>query len=1107
MRTTQRLHRGGLALTLAGILLALLIVAMGILSGASVPVAWAQGSGVITHTRVVDFAAGCAISSGISVGNTGGGELHLRASVEDDFDGATVDLTRWITNISNPNAGSYQSLIMGNGLITLNGVYLRSVLTMTQLPRFFEARARLMQAPNTSGEPDLGFYREVGPAYNPFTPASSIRLFILGNGDANNLIVRARDGAGPLVDVDIPDPDKTQFHIFRIEWEPNATRYFIDGVLQTTIPSPTLVITSWVFLYHQTPSFYGSTPMDIDWVRAGQYAGTGTYTSCPQDAGQRVRWDTLAWDATVPTTTTLAFRVRTSMDGANWSAWSDPLPPGPNNIPPALAFARYLQYRVEMSTTNPMWSPEVREVVLSYSELADLAARKEASSGTVLAGNELTYTIWITNNGPLPAQAVRVTDTLPGGVTLIAATPSQGGCSGSICTLGTMNPGGVAMVAFRVRVNSSTPAGTLVNQVVAGTDTPDDPVNNTAAVSTVVQTMANLSLAVRDDPDPVVAGALLTYTLTLTNAGPSDARGVGVTLTLPSGLTVLGFSASQGSCGGATCNLGDVPSGGVVTVILRTRVDASVPAGSLILSAQAAASTPDPNPGDNTRSETTAVQTRADLVLTLNDVPDPVVAGAPLTYTLTLANMGPSDAQDVAVALTLPDGVTPITLTPSQGTCGGTTCNLGVLPAGATARITATTRVNSAIPTNTVLSALAQASSPTTDPVPANNTATTSTTVQTQADLGLSIRDEPDPVVAGTPLTYTLTLTNAGPSDARGVGVTLTVPGGLTILGLSASQGSCGASSCNPGDVAAGGVVTLVLRARVNTSTPAGSLVLSAQAAASTPDPNPGNNTTSETTTVQTQADLVLTMNDAPDPVVAGTPLTYTLTLTNVGPSDARGVIFTLTLPAELRQISFMPTDGCTVDGSRIVCNRGMMPAGTIQTLLVTGTVNPDVPEGAILIARAEARMETPDPNGANNQATASTEVRGEADLQLLFRGEPDLVFVGDVVTYTLILTNTGPSLAPGVQVTFTLPAGVQVLEAAPSRGSCAAATCNLGDLLVGESARVDLRVRIGQWIGPEIRVRAEATSRAVDPTPASAEIRTQVRFRLFLPLIMRGGS
>ncbi|MDW8065901.1 MAG: hypothetical protein RMK32_09780, partial [Anaerolineae bacterium] len=535
----RMLYRGGLAIGLAGALLILWLGASRWFASLTPPAAHAQGTGTITHTTVADFTPACAARSNVSVGNREGGELHLTASVEDDFDGPALDITRWITNISNPDAGRHQSMILANGLITLDGVYLRSVLTMTQLPRFFEARARLMQSPNTSGNVDLGFYREIGPLYEPPTETSSIRLFILGNSDSNNLIVRVRDNGGPIGDYDIPDPDETQFHVFRIEWEQNVTRFFIDGVMQISAPSNTTVITSWVFLYHQTPSSYGSTPTDIDWVRAGQYASSGVFDSCPQDAGQKVRWTTLSWNAVTPTGTTVVFRVRTSMDGNTWSNWSDPLPPPPNNIPENLAFARYLQYRVEMSTTNPMFSPEVREIAISYNQLADLVVSKSASANPVLAGTELTYTIWVTNSGPLNAENVRVTDTLPNGVTLLDISSSQGSCSDSICDLGTLNVGSTAIITLQVRVNSNTPDGTLTNRVTASTSNSDDPVNNTASTTTQVQTQADLALSLIGDPDPVVAGNPITYTAVLTNGGPSDAQGVGVTFTLPSGLTVL----------------------------------------------------------------------------------------------------------------------------------------------------------------------------------------------------------------------------------------------------------------------------------------------------------------------------------------------------------------------------------------------------------------------------------------------------------------------------------------------------------------------------------------------------------------------------------------
>ncbi|MBI3459898.1 DUF11 domain-containing protein, partial [Candidatus Acetothermia bacterium] len=74
--------------------------------------------------------------------------------------------------------------------------------------------------------------------------------------------------------------------------------------------------------------------------------------------------------------------------------------------------------------------------------LTDLAVTKTDSPDPVIAGNNLTYTLTVTNNGPDNAGGVTVTDTLPGGVTFISAVPSQGSCSQSAgvvtCSLGTM---------------------------------------------------------------------------------------------------------------------------------------------------------------------------------------------------------------------------------------------------------------------------------------------------------------------------------------------------------------------------------------------------------------------------------------------------------------------------------------------------------------------------------------------------------------------------------------------------------------------------------------------------------------------------------------------
>src|SRR5207253_990497 len=99
-----------------------------------------------------------------------------------------------------------------------------------------------------------------------------------------------------------------------------------------------------------------------------------------------------------------------------------------------------------------------------------------------------------------------------------------------------------------------------------------------------------------------------------------------------------------------------------------------------------------------------------------------------------------------------------------------------------------------------------------------------------------------------------------------------------------------------------------------------------------------------------------------------------------------------------------------------------------------------------------------------NNSASAGTTVSASADLSLQKSDAPDPVLAGQLLTYTLTAQNQGPSSAPGVTVTDTLPAGVSYDSATPTQGSCSQSggtvTCALGTLASGVSASVDLKVR-----------------------------------------------
>jgi uncharacterized repeat protein (TIGR01451 family) len=122
-------------------------------------------------------------------------------------------------------------------------------------------------------------------------------------------------------------------------------------------------------------------------------------------------------------------------------------------------------------------------------------------------------------------------------------------------------------------VTAPVSAGTISNTVtVTSTTTDPNPADNQDIERTTVipsgVAEADLSIAKLDDPDPVSAGAILTYTLSITNYGPNPATAVVVTDTLPAEVTYGGASGLGWHC---------VHAGGVVTCT-RTSLDAGVAA-------------------------------------------------------------------------------------------------------------------------------------------------------------------------------------------------------------------------------------------------------------------------------------------------------------------------------------------------------------------------------------------------------------------------------------------------------------------------------------------------------------------------------------------------
>jgi uncharacterized repeat protein (TIGR01451 family) len=384
---------------------------------------------------------------------------------------------------------------------------------------------------------------------------------------------------------------------------------------------------------------------------------------------------------------------------------------------------------------------------------SDLAVTKSGPPSAT-AGTVISYTIGVTNNGPNPAINATLTDTLPAGTTFVSftsapgwscTTPAVNGAGTVTCTEASM-PVGTAF--FTLNVNAPQVATSVSNTAsVSESNTDPTPGNNSSTATTAVVFTADLSV-VKTAPASIAAGTNLTYTITVTNNGPSPATGATLTDVLPANATFVSeaqtsgpaFSCTNpvaGSGGTVSCSIASLLSGASATFTLAVQVAIAAPAGPLSNTASVTTSSVDPTPGNNSSTATTTVTAApaADLSITKTAGAPPFGTGRDLAYTIVVGNAGPASAASAVLTDVLPAGTTFVSATPSQGSCSGTatvTCALGTIASGGSATITLHVTLPS---TPGPVSNTATITSANPDPNPANNTSTATVSVVAAASI------------------------------------------------------------------------------------------------------------------------------------------------------------------------------------------------------------------------------------------------------------------------------------------------------------------------------------------------------------------------------------
>ncbi len=378
-------------------------------------------------------------------------------------------------------------------------------------------------------------------------------------------------------------------------------------------------------------------------------------------------------------------------------------------------------------------------------------------------------------------------------------------------------------------------------------------------------------------------------------------------------------------------------------------------------------------------------------------------------------------------------------------------------------------------------------------------------------DLSVTNSGLPIVVQSGANITYTQNAINNGAFDAVNAVFSEAVPANTTFQSIvtpagwtctTPAVGGTGNINCTNPDFTAGLTSPFTVVVKVNAGTITGTQIVDVDNITSgTTDPNLANNSATAINTVgiATSADVSITNTSSAAITNAGTNVTMTGVVTNNGPVAATSLTFTEpipTIPTNPVNLTFqslaspagwncapLPAVGST--GGTVTCTIASLASGASATFSLVLGIPAGTAAGTVITATDNISAATPDPNPANNLASATTVVAtpGQIDLAVSASDTPDPVSQGNNITYTQTVTNNGPAAETNATFQVTIPTNTTLVSFTPP------ANWNCNTIAVGGTGTFTCTLNGGRTIASGASVNFPMVVKVNPATPSGTII------------------